>query len=706
MTALPRLWRVPPSTERAARRRRDAALGGVALLAMLVFVALHVMAPDVPWLRRLELFALDTRLRLRGPLAPGPEIVLVLIDDDTVARFGRWPLPRRRFADAVDFLAGAGARVIGIDLLFTEPDVPSAGDGGDRALAAAIGRAGTVALPFAFRFDSERAGAVQPYVAGAAFASLRRDPSFEPDALRPTGVLAPIAPLGEAAAALGHVTIAYDVDGAPRYEYPVLPYDLDDYPSMALRVVQLYRRLPWPKVRVELGRGVWLGDHLLATDPSMRLLVNYLGPAGRFPTVSFADVVAGTAPPDLFRDRIVLIGTRITGIPDAVRTPFSAVLPGVERLATVVDSILHDRPLYRPVYAPWLEAAWMIGFALVVALALSRLSIARAALLAALLLSLGLVLGQFVLVRFGIWTAAAVPSLASVMVFTLLAAYRHGLLDLEHRRIRAAFQRYLAPGMVERLARSPQPPQLGGEQRELTVLFCDLRGFSRLSERLEPRILTQLVNAFFALVTEAVLAEGGTIDKYMGDAVMAFWNAPLEQPDHARRACRAALAVRAALDRLNASSAARIPVDCGIGINTGPCIVGNFGSRHRFDYSAVGDAVNVAARLESVTKTLGLGIAIGAATAARVPDLATLPLAPIPLRGRDQSVEVFALIGGETLRQSAAFRGLHERHRLWQEAARAGEGAAAASLLAALAHEAPPDFAPLYRRLAERLDRQ
>ncbi len=671
---------------------------------MLAFSALHLMAPDLPWVRRLELFALDTRLRLRGSLPPGPETVLVLIDDDTIASFGRWPLPRQRFAEAVDFLSATGARVIGIDLLFTEPEEPVAGEDGDLALAAALRHAATVVLPFGFRFDQGGDGPAPDFVARAAFASVRRLPFFEPGALHPSGLLVPLAPLGEAAAALGHVTIAYDVDGAPRYEYPVLDYDLEYYPSMALRIVQLFRGVAWPEVAVELGRGVRLGERALATDPSMRLLVNYLGPAGRFPTVSFAKVVAGAVPPEVFRDRIVLIGTRITGIPDAERTPFSAVLPGVERLATVVDSILHDRPLYRPVYAPWLEAAWMIGFALAIGLVLSRLSIGRAALLATALLVLWLVLGQFALDRFGIWSAAAVPSLASVLVFTLLATYRYGLLDREHRRIRLAFQRYLAPDMVARLARNPQPPQLGGEQRELTVMFCDLRGFSGISERLEPRELTRLINAFFATVTDAVLAQGGTVDKYMGDAVMAFWNAPLEQPDHATRACRAALAIIAGLDQLNAGGeASGIRLDCGIGINTGPCVVGNFGSRHRFDYSAVGDTVNIAARLEGETKTFGLCVALGPATAARVPDLATLPIDLIHLRGRGQSVELWALVGDEARRQSAPFITLRERHLMFHQATRAADWKGAAALVVKLESAAPPDLVPLYRHLAERL---
>jgi adenylate cyclase len=692
-------------TERSAARRRDAALAVAALLAMLGFAALHLMAPDLPWMRRLELVALDTRLRLRGPLAPGPETVLVLIDDDSVAKLGRWPLPRRRFAEAIDRLAADGARVIGIDVLFSEREAPEpGGDAGDAALAAAIRRAGNVVLPFAFRFDPAEGGPAPDFIARAAFAETRRGEFYEPTALSPSGLLPPLPALGEAAAALGHVTIAYDVDGAPRYDYPVLRYGADDYPSMALRAVQLYRGLAWDKVAAELGRGVWLGDKLVATDPSMRLLVNYLGPSGSFPTYSFAALVAGSVPADAFRNRIVLIGTRITGIPDAARTPFSAVLPGVERIATVIDSILHDRPLYRPVWAPWLEVGFMLAFALAMAFAVSRVSIARAALLAAALLVLWLMLGQLALVRLGLWSAAAVPVIASLIVFTLLAAYRYGLLDREHRLIRQAFKRYLAPDMVERLALSRDPPELGGEQRELTLMFCDLRGFSAIAGRLEPRELARIVNVFLGAVSEAVLASGGTVDKYMGDAVMAFWNAPLDQRDHALRACRAALAIVAAIARLNAEGAlGGITLDCAIGINTGLATVGNFGARHRFDYSALGDAVNVAARLESETKRLGLRIALGPATAARVPDLAILPVAPITLRGRDEALDVWTLLGDERLRQSAGFAALRQQHDALAAALRAGDRDAARRLLAALAETAPPDLAALYPRLSERV---
>jgi len=677
-------------------------LCGVGMAGMLVFAVPHLVASDSASLRRLELVALDLGMRLRGPLSPGPETVLVLIDDRTIAELGRWPLPRRKFGDAVRFLKDAGAKVIGIDVLFSEEDASSDGASGDGVFAAAVRKAGNVVLPFAFRFDQASPGAVSAPIAEAAFATVRPGAPFARTALRPTGILAPLPALAEAAAALGHASLAYDVDGAVRYDYPVVEYDLDYYPSMALRAAQLFRGTPWSEVSAELGSGVRLGDRLLPTDPAMRMLVNYLGPPGSFPTFPFAAVAAGSLAPELFRGRVVLIGSSITGITDTFHSPFSAVLPGVERLATVVDSILHDRPLRRPVYGRWLESLWMVGFSFVIGLALSRSPVTRASLVALVTLSVSLLAAQFALEGAGLWFAVAAPSLAAILTFTLLVALRYGLLDREHRRVRQAFQRYLAPAMVERLAQNPHPPELGGEQRELTVLFCDLRGFSGIAERLDAPALTRVINAFFATVTEAVLARGGTVDKYMGDAVMAFWNAPLDQPDHAVLACRAALDIIAGLSRLNARSDA-MALACGIGINTGPCTVGNFGSHLRFDYSAVGDAVNIAARLESETKAFGLSIALGPETAARVPDMATLPLDLIRPRGREQTLELWTLLGDETAAQSAAFIALRQQHHDFRGAIAAADEDAAQTALDALQGLAPPALLAFYRHLSERL---
>jgi adenylate cyclase len=515
-------------------------------------------------------------------------------------------------------------------------------------------------LPFTFRFGGGAALPAPAPLARAAYGRLRDVGGEHVFALSPSGLVLPLPALTEAAE-LGHMLAAYDVDGEVRYEYPALDYDLDYYPSMAVRLAQLYLGIAWSEVTLELGRGIALGPVYVPTDPQMRLLVNYRGPAGSFETYSFARLLAGGVPQESLRGRVVLIGANALGSRDTFETPFTSVMPGVERLATIVQAIITGEHLRRPAAAPWLEAAAMLAASLMLGFAVSRLRLAVAAVAAALIIALLAASSQVMLGRYGIWQASAVPIVAIVLTFTTLVLYRHAILDKEHRHIRRVFQRYLSPAMVERLAATRKLPELGGERRDLSVLFCDLRGFTALAERIEPTAMTRLANSFLSAASEAILAEGGTIDKYMGDAIMAFWNAPVEQPDHAARACRAALGI---IDNLGAVNEARLrdgsemPLAIGIGINTGACVVGNFGSRRRFDYSAVGDAVNVASRLQTETKRSGWAILLGPETAARAGDFATLPLGLFELRGRSHQVEAYALLGDGLLAASPLFRRL------------------------------------------------
>jgi adenylate cyclase len=653
----PTCWRAPRSTDgrqalsisragpgsAANRRSRDLKLVGLALAVMLAFVTLQLVALDVRWLRRLELIALDAQMRVRGARAPGPETVIVMIDDASLADLGRWPVPRRRLAELVTMLHRAGARTIGIDVLFADPEHGSgdAADDGDAALAAAMREAPDVVLPFAFRFGGETlAAGVRP----ASYAQTRTTPGYRPLALAPTGLVTPQPVLADAAT-LGHMLVAYDVDGAPRYEYPALEFDLDLYPSMAVRIAQHYLDVPWAAVTATLGRGVALGAIDVPTDPAMRIVVNYLGPSPAFPTFGLSQVLQGAVPPATFRDRIVLIGSNALGTRDTFQSPFTAVMPGVERLATVVDSMLHRHHVQRPAAIALYEAASLLVAAAALGMAVSRWPLAIASLCAAAFVALVGVAAQVALARYGIWQQSAIAIVAIIVTFISLSLYRYGLLDKERRHIRSVFQRYLAPEMVERVVDSPTLPELGGELRELTVLFCDLRGFTTLSERLDPATLTRVVNAFLQVATDAVLEHGGTVDKYVGDAIMAFWNAPADQPDHAQLACRAALRIRERLEALNATAGAGTPrLEAGVGINTGLCTVGNFGSRHRFDYSALGDPVNVAARLEGETKSLGAPILLGPRTAALATGFITRPVGNVQLRGRVQALDGHALV--------------------------------------------------------------
>ena len=643
-----------------ANRLRDLKLCALAVGVMAVLAALHAVAFDVPALRRLELAALDAQMRLRGVRAPGPEIALVMIDDRTVAELGQWPPPRLALAQLVDTLRAAGAKAIGIDILYADPS-PTAASRGDIALAQAISDAGNVVLPFTFEFGTAAAKASPAStLVGAPYSRLSSSGNYRPLPLVPHGVVAPLPSLA-ARASLGHMLVAFDVDGAPRYDYPALAYDAEFYPAMAVRLAQVYLGLPWSSVGLELGRGVALGSRYVPTDPQMRLLVDYLGPPGAFPTYSLVDVLAGIVPASAFRERIVLVGASAAGAHDTFPSPFTPTLPGVERLATVIDSILYDRHLQRPASSTWIEIGAMLAAALLVGFVISRASLATAFVSAIVLGVLFAAAAHVALKSNGIWIASALPTLAVLVTFVALSLYRYGLLDSERRHMRRVFGRYLAPQMVDRLVAEHRLPELGGEQRELTVLFSDLRGFTSMSERLDPATLTGVINAFLSAATEAVLEHGGTVDKYIGDCIMAFWNAPLDQPDHARMACRAALRILEKVEALDRELVGQghPPLVAGIGINTGPCTVGNFGSSRRLEYSAVGDAVNIASRLEGETKNFGFKILIGPATAARVPDFAIVPLDRVRVRGRIEAIEVHALIGDATVRASAAFREMH-----------------------------------------------
>jgi adenylate cyclase len=680
-----------------AKRLRDLKLCGVAMLIMAMFSVVHLIAIDWSWLRRLELLALDEQMRLRGREQPGPETVIVMIDDQTIAALGRWPVPRQTLAQLVTVLHRAGARTIGVDLLFADPEPARDGESADAALAQAFAQAGNVVLPFTFRFGG-RPEEAKPFLTRAAYRLLHKSRDYRPVALRPTGVIAPLTMLAQAAT-LGHSLVAYDIDGAPRYDYPALEYDVDYYPSMAVRIAQLYLDVPWSEVEVELGRGISLGRVQVPTDPEARILVNYLGPSRTFPTYSLAQVLSGAVPSSVFRDRIVLVGADTLGTPDTFQSPFTAVMPGVERLATVIDSILHGHQLRRPASAPWFEVGLMLGAALLLGFAMSRLSLALAFLCAVAVVVAIAVSGQIALTHYGVWQMDVVPIVAIMLSFTVLSLYRYGLLDKERRHIRRVFQRYLAPDMVDKVVSDQRLPQLGGELRDLTILFCDLRGFTALSERLDPGALTRIVNQFFAVATEAILEQGGTIDKYLGDAVMAFWNAPADQPDHATLACRAALRILDKVGSLNESAAldGGLPrLEVGVGINTGPCTVGNFGSSRRFDYSAIGDAVNVAARLEHETRAYGIAILLGPETAARVADLAILPITRIRLRGRAEAVEVYALIGDEQVLAAPAFRELRSNHLHLRAGSTAADEARMRHLVAELKARSPPARRPLY----------
>jgi len=664
--------------DHGVRRRRvtwEVLLGLSIALAMLVGM---LLTSDAGLPLRLEGETLDLRFRLR-PASPHPTpIVIVAIDDASIAEIGRWPWSRELFARLLDRIAAAGPKVVCFDLLFTEAQrsplqaergaiepllqaldpadrrrvddllsaLAGAGDA-DTALARAIERDGTVILPFALELRREGATAhasapLPAVLEKAAYNRVRgAGPDHLPDA---AGLHLPIAPLASAGL-LGHATTVPDGSGAYRWDYPVLRYDNAYLPSLSLESVRSFLGIPRPAVVVDLGQGIALGSLEVPTDGGMRLLVNYY-PPGAFARVGFADALAGRVPPETFAGKIVLIGASAIGLGDVVATPFTPALPGIERHATLMANLLEHDFLTRDDRAVGLDALLVLLGGLSVGL-VARWGTIAAALAGSLLLG-SLALFEFVaFIDFGVWLNFVFPAGTIVLTVAAILGAKYMVEWRRERRIRSTFARYLHPQLVEELCRSPAPPQLGGEERELTVLFTDIRDFTTVAERLTPTDLVALMNEFFSAMTDIVLAQRGMLDKYVGDSLMAVFGAPLPDPDHARHACRAAVDMQAALASLRAGwrAGGRPSLEMRIGINTGPMVIGNMGTERHFDYTVMGDEVNVAARLEAANKSLGSEILISAATYRQLGAGAMVrPRGTIEVKGRTQPVEVFELL--------------------------------------------------------------
>jgi adenylate cyclase len=547
------------------------------------------------------------------PVPERPGVVVVAIDEPSLAEIGRqWPWPRDLHARLIEKLRAARATAIGVDLIFAEPSAPDA----DAALAAAMG---------------------EDVVLAAEVTAIET-----PQAVQ-TIVVEPIDALTAAGAEPGIASVFLDGDGTLR-RMPRFP---DGFAARLLATAD---------------------GTANATPPPVPegALIQYFGPPRTYPTVSYYQALdpAAFLPPNTFAGSAVIIGHSLQNAPelgtaatDVFETAFTATTgrlsAGAEVQATIFDNLRHR--LYvvpAPAWAQWvaLTAAALLAVAFAV-----RLVTWRTAGWVALSV-LAMLIGSWAMLRFGrLWLPPLAPAVALVAATTARAGLDFAEERRLRRRIAAAFAHYLAPALVDRLARDPAALKLGGERRTLTILFCDVRGFTAIAEALkdEPERLTALVNRLLDPLSEAVLAEGGTIDKFIGDCVMAFWNAPLAEPRHAERAVRAGLAMIAAVARLNravtAETAPGLPVPAlavGVGINTGDCVVGNFGSQRRFDYSALGDAVNLASRLEGLSTLYRVPLLVGPDTAAAVAGVLTVvELDRVTVKGRSDAVTVSTVFG-------------------------------------------------------------
>lgn len=503
--------------------------------------------------------------------------------------------PRTLYARAVDSLHQAGARVIAFDIFFDAPRPE------DPEVVLAIRRAGNVVTPV------EAQGP--------------RNPDPRPGVAQEFDVFVrPTAAIKDAAVAEGVVNVTTDRDTVVRGLPLLLRAGNEDVPALALTIVARFVRrrviidAPPTSGRVyAAGRAIPVGE----TDS---MLINFLGPpsrpeqGGQFRIIPFVDVVSGAFERNLVKDKIVLIGTVIRGV-DEHSTPTTAEtrMAGVEVLGNAVETILLQRYLVPVPRALTVGMIFLLAGLAAFLVATTRPAVASGGALGLLALYLT---AAHVAFSGGTVLNLVYPPGAILLGFTLTLIYRVVFEQAEQQMIRDAMARYLSPGISEWLLKDPGRLKLGGETRTMTVLFCDLRGFTTLSHALDPQLLVSLLNEFMTAMTGVIFKHDGVLDKYIGDCIMAFWNAPMDQPDHARRACETALDLTERLRELQGDWERRgVPkLEMGIGINTGPMVVGNMGSRQRLAYTVLGDTVNVASRLEGLSKEYGVHVVIGEAT--------------------------------------------------------------------------------------------
>ncbi len=610
-------------------------------------------------------------------------VVIVDIDDQSLGRLGQWPWPRTRLADLIAELAKRGALVIAFDIVFSEPDrhspqlVLEAFRGldeethnrlrtlpnNDEIMAVAIKTTKVVLGESGLPSIVQRSNtAAAPY----GVATLGSDP--RPFLLNFPGLLRNISMFEKAAAGHGLFSIRPERDGIVRRVPVVMMAQNLIVPSLTFETLRVATGSSTILIKSDDSgiKSVAIPGFDLPTDSRGQIWV-YFSRHDRARYVSAVDVLEGRVTPERIAGKVVLVGTSAAGLSDLKTTSSDPAMPGVEVHAQVLESMLTKSILTSPNYALPLElvAAFLMG---VIVIAFAPLLGPR------YLLAFGAII--VILLPAASWHAFkqnkllidfTFPLLSTMLIYLTLMFTNYVKEQAQRQRIRSAFGQYLSPVLVERLAQTPDKLVLGGEQRDMTILFSDVRGFTTISEfyKDDPQKLTALMNSFLTPLTNAIIDHKGTIDKYMGDAIMAFWNAPLYDPSHEINACEAALDMLDRLERLNRereqqakkSGTPFISLNIGIGLNTGTCVVGNMGSDLRFDYSVLGDAVNLASRLEGQSKSYGVPVIIGSKTALAARDrFAIVELDFIKVKGKIEAEMIYAIVGRHDVAISPKFQ--------------------------------------------------
>lgn len=661
---------------------------------------------QIPLVSVLDAFIYDTRLRLTMPGGVDSRIVILDIDEKSLAEDGRWPWNRDKMATLVDRLFDQyGIAILGFDVVFAEPDESS----GLKSLEAMARRelkddasfqGALKGLRTSLDYDRRFADALKdrPVVLGYYFTNLStaRESGALPDPALPSGTFkgrnlaltswngfgANLPQFQAAAASSGHFVPLVDFDGISRRVPMLVEYKGAYYESLSLAMVRLLLGSP-PIVPGYADDGgmsnrhyaglEWLdlqtpkGTVRVPVDESAATLIPYRGREGSFPYLPIADALHGRLPVDALKGKIVIIGTTTPGLMDLRATPVATTYPGVEIHANLVAGMLDGSIKLKPAYVLGAEVL-MVGICgLALALLLPLLNPLRATMLAASFFVLASLLNVF------LWQSGLLLPLASTLLmilalYALSMSWGYFVESRSKRQFTELFGQYVPPELVDEMARDPERYSMEGRNEELTVLFADVRNFTSISEGLPPKELTQLMNEYLGAMTTVIRNNRGTLDKYVGDMIMAFWGAPVADVEHARHAVLTALDMQRELRRLDEPFKARgwPELHIGVGVNTGMMTVGDMGSPVRKAYTVMGDAVNLGSRLEGITKQYGVGILVGETTRDKVKDVVFRELDRVRVKGKDEPVAIFEPLGlsGEVSKERL------DSLKLWQQALR------------------------------------
>lgn len=633
------------------------------IFSSVLFIAFLIWRPDALE-ERAETLTLDYRFYARNfisrPLLTG-EVVIVAIDERSLQEYGRWPWSRTIQAELVKKIVALNPKVLAVDIFYTETENEYA----DKFLGEALQQAeGKIVLASVFDVWVAKRNLQKRDIPEQMFNSafLKLEDQKQIRAIEAQDLIVDVEPILRNNIS-GHTYSHPDRDGKLRWEILYLKYQDEFFPSFALQTARLALGLQLDDLIIAGNRGVKLGNNLfIPTDLHGRLVINYYGKERTFKYISVAEILQGNVQRKEIENHIIFLGTSAIATYDLKNTPFSGNMPGVEKNATVVENIITSNFLKKS--SGYLEIIFVCLSGLLSGIFLPRLSAIKGATLSFAFFSGYIVLSLFVFSFMNLWINLIYPATNIIFIAIVVTVTKYFFEERKAKEIRKMFSSYVSPKIVEQLISNPDKTKLGGDRKTVTILFSDIIGFTTLSEKTSPEKVVELLNEYFEKMSDIIFKWDGTLDKFVGDEIMVFWGAPVNQPNHTELATRCALHMVTGLEELHKKwiSEGKPILDCGIGINTGEVVIGNIGAAgKKMDYTVIGDHVNLAARAEKLTRDYNAKIIITEFTLKHIMPLLDKKLLGhieineldrVKVKGREQEVKIFELknlkIGGNT----------------------------------------------------------